>query len=209
MEIVPFPATYCGDNGERLRCAAHKGEACRGVGDSGKTVGCRGLPTGANRKVAAATIAAAHCAAMWCVSRRGGIVVAAGANFRFKAMPRYHNNLRRGRRPRRPLFGLPPHFASNHCTLLCGCVGCLRLPPRFARRDTQLLAARNSAGAVRQTTVKSGWHPSALADRCLLLDLIGGTFTNSRGETSNATAGQREPALKSGFFGYFLAAARK
>jgi hypothetical protein len=65
---------------------------------------------------------------------------------RFKALPRYHDNLRRGRRPRRPLFGLPQMFASDHCTLLCGCVGCVRLPPRFARRDTRRIARRNSAG---------------------------------------------------------------
>ncbi|MDR0813770.1 MAG: hypothetical protein LBO63_07215 [Oscillospiraceae bacterium] len=35
METVPFPATYCGGVRERLRCAAHRGEACLGVGDSG------------------------------------------------------------------------------------------------------------------------------------------------------------------------------
>jgi hypothetical protein len=33
--------------------------------------------------------------------------VTVGANLRFKVILRYHNNLRRGRRPRRPLFGLP------------------------------------------------------------------------------------------------------
>jgi hypothetical protein len=159
---VPFHATYCGGWGKRFRTAARRGEACRGVGDSGKAVTFRKLPTGANRKVIAATIAAAHCAAMWCVSRRGEIAVAVGANLRFKAMPRYRNNLRRGRRPRRPLFGLPPHFASYHCTLLCGCVGCVRLPPRFARRDTQLLAAPHSAGrgagGLRQILVATRRH---------------------------------------------------
>ncbi|MDR0812863.1 MAG: hypothetical protein LBO63_02515, partial [Oscillospiraceae bacterium] len=64
MWSVPVPATYCGGCGERLRCAAHRGEACRGVGDSGKSPTCRKLPSGANRKDGAATIAAAHCAAM-------------------------------------------------------------------------------------------------------------------------------------------------
>ncbi|MDR0813016.1 MAG: hypothetical protein LBO63_03290 [Oscillospiraceae bacterium] len=71
-QIVPSPATYCGGRGERFHCAARRGEACRGVGVWGKGFGYRGLPTGANRKVIAATIAAAHCAAMRCVSRRGG-----------------------------------------------------------------------------------------------------------------------------------------
>ncbi|MDR0812804.1 MAG: hypothetical protein LBO63_02200 [Oscillospiraceae bacterium] len=71
MGRVPFPATYCGGRGERNRCAAHRGEACRGVGVWGKTVACRKLPSGANRKDCAATIAAAYCAAMRCVSRRG------------------------------------------------------------------------------------------------------------------------------------------
>jgi hypothetical protein len=47
--------------------------------------------------------------------------VTVGATLRFKAMPRYHNNLRRGRRPRRPLLGLPHTVASDHCTLLCRC----------------------------------------------------------------------------------------
>ncbi|MDR0813533.1 MAG: hypothetical protein LBO63_05995 [Oscillospiraceae bacterium] len=35
MWIVPFPATYCGGYGERLRCAAHRGEAVAGGGDFG------------------------------------------------------------------------------------------------------------------------------------------------------------------------------
>ncbi|MDR0813769.1 MAG: hypothetical protein LBO63_07210 [Oscillospiraceae bacterium] len=35
MRTVLFPATYCGGRGERLRCAAHRGEASRGVGDLG------------------------------------------------------------------------------------------------------------------------------------------------------------------------------
>jgi hypothetical protein len=91
-----------------------------------------------------------------------GAVVTAGANLRFNTMPRYHNNLRRGRRPRRPLFGLPQTLASEHCTLLCGCVGFPRLPPRFARRDTQLLAARHSAGRgvgwLRQIPVTTRRH---------------------------------------------------
>jgi hypothetical protein len=113
---MPFPATYRGGVRERFRCAARRVTACRGFGDSGKAATCRKLPTGANRKVIAATIAAACCAAMRCVSRRGWFVVAAGANLRFKVMPRYHNNLRRGRRPRRPLFCLPQMFAANHCT---------------------------------------------------------------------------------------------
>ncbi|MDR0813389.1 MAG: hypothetical protein LBO63_05235 [Oscillospiraceae bacterium] len=30
MQCVPFPATYCGGNGERHRTAARRGEACRG-----------------------------------------------------------------------------------------------------------------------------------------------------------------------------------
>ncbi|MDR0812682.1 MAG: hypothetical protein LBO63_01565, partial [Oscillospiraceae bacterium] len=72
METLPFPATYCGGVRECFRCAARRVKACRGVGDSGKTVACRKLPTGANRKVLAATIAAAHCAAMRCVTRRDG-----------------------------------------------------------------------------------------------------------------------------------------
>jgi hypothetical protein len=49
ISIVPFPATYCGGVHERFRPAAHRGEAYRGVGDSGKAVSCRELPTGANR----------------------------------------------------------------------------------------------------------------------------------------------------------------
>ncbi|MDR0813641.1 MAG: hypothetical protein LBO63_06540, partial [Oscillospiraceae bacterium] len=35
IQTVPFPATYCGGCGERFRCAAHRGGACRGVGDLG------------------------------------------------------------------------------------------------------------------------------------------------------------------------------
>ncbi|MDR0812696.1 MAG: hypothetical protein LBO63_01645, partial [Oscillospiraceae bacterium] len=35
MQIVPVPATYRGGVRERHRCAARRGEACRGVGDSG------------------------------------------------------------------------------------------------------------------------------------------------------------------------------
>jgi hypothetical protein len=58
-QTVPVPATYCGVPSERLHCAAHRGEACRGVGDSGKAVSCRELPSGANQKDATATIAAA------------------------------------------------------------------------------------------------------------------------------------------------------
>ncbi|MDR0813396.1 MAG: hypothetical protein LBO63_05270, partial [Oscillospiraceae bacterium] len=65
---VPFPATYCGGVRERLRTAARRVTACRGVGYLGKAYGCRELPTGANRKVIAATIADAHCAAMRCVT---------------------------------------------------------------------------------------------------------------------------------------------
>ncbi|MDR0812553.1 MAG: hypothetical protein LBO63_00895 [Oscillospiraceae bacterium] len=72
MQDVPVPATYCGGVRERFCCAARRGEACRSVGDLGKTAGYRELPTGANRKDVAATIAAARCAAMRCVSRRGG-----------------------------------------------------------------------------------------------------------------------------------------
>ncbi|MDR0812748.1 MAG: hypothetical protein LBO63_01905 [Oscillospiraceae bacterium] len=49
MQSVPIPATYCGGSGERHRTAAHRGEACRGVGDSGKAITCRELPSGANR----------------------------------------------------------------------------------------------------------------------------------------------------------------
>ncbi|MDR0812412.1 MAG: hypothetical protein LBO63_00185 [Oscillospiraceae bacterium] len=65
---VLFPATYCGGVRERLRTAARRGAACRGVGDSGKAVGYRKLPTGANRKDVAATIADACCAAIGCVT---------------------------------------------------------------------------------------------------------------------------------------------
>jgi hypothetical protein len=32
VRLLPVPATYYGDSGERLRCAARRGEACRGVG---------------------------------------------------------------------------------------------------------------------------------------------------------------------------------
>jgi hypothetical protein len=116
------------------------------LGDSGKTVTCLELPAGANRKVIAATIAAAHCAAMRCVYRCGGYVAAISAPVRCCCVPRYHNNLRRGRRPRRPLSCLPQMFASNHCTLLCWCVGCPRLPSHFVRRDTQRLAHYNNTG---------------------------------------------------------------
>jgi hypothetical protein len=42
------------------------------LGDFRKAIGYRELPTGVNRKVIAATSAAAHCAAIGCVSRRGG-----------------------------------------------------------------------------------------------------------------------------------------
>ncbi|MDR0814112.1 MAG: hypothetical protein LBO63_08990, partial [Oscillospiraceae bacterium] len=49
MEIVPFPATYLGGWGERLRTAAHRGEACRGVVPFGKTVAYRKLRWGANQ----------------------------------------------------------------------------------------------------------------------------------------------------------------
>jgi hypothetical protein len=143
---VHFPATYCGGSGERFRCAARRVTACCGVGDFGKALACRELHTGANRKVIAATIAAAHCAAIGCVSRRGKRCGNGGCALTVQDCPRYHDNLRRGRRPRHPLLGLPYTFAENNCTLLCGCVGCLRLPPRFARRDTQLLDCRNSAG---------------------------------------------------------------
>jgi hypothetical protein len=86
------------------------------LGDSGKAVSCRKVPSGANRKVIAATIAAARCAAMRCVSRRAGVVVAVGANLRFNCVPCYHDNLCRGRRPRRPLSGLPHTLALYHCT---------------------------------------------------------------------------------------------
>ncbi|MDR0814029.1 MAG: hypothetical protein LBO63_08575, partial [Oscillospiraceae bacterium] len=49
VRLILFPATYCGGVRKRLRYAARRGEACRGVGDSGKTAGYRKLPTGANR----------------------------------------------------------------------------------------------------------------------------------------------------------------
>ncbi|MDR0812866.1 MAG: hypothetical protein LBO63_02530 [Oscillospiraceae bacterium] len=68
MERVLFPATYCGGWGERFRCAARRVTACCGVGDSGKAATYRKLPTGANRKGVARTIAAAHCAAIRCVT---------------------------------------------------------------------------------------------------------------------------------------------
>jgi hypothetical protein len=74
------------------------------------------------------------------------VVVTVCANLWRRAMPRYHDNLRRGRRPRRPLFGLPQMFASDRCTLRCRCVGYPRLPPRFARRDTRGWGCGDSAG---------------------------------------------------------------
>jgi hypothetical protein len=96
------------------------------------------------------------------VSRRGEVVVTAGANLLFKAMPHYHNNLRRGWRLRRPLLCLPQTLASNHRTLLRRCGGYVRLPPHFVRRDTQLLAAPNSAGRgagwLRQILVATRRH---------------------------------------------------
>jgi hypothetical protein len=145
------------------------------------TANCLRVPTGRMLLLRLLTRIVRQCGAPPDVA---DVVVTVSANLRFKAIPRYHNNLRMGRCPRRPLFGLTQTLAPDYCTLLCGCGGCHRLPPRFARRDTQLLAAPYSAGAVRQSTVKSGWHPSALADRCLLIYLIGGTFPNVRGETS-------------------------
>jgi hypothetical protein len=84
-------------------------------------------------------------------------VVAVGATLRFRAVPRYHNNLRRGRRPRHPLFCLPQMLASDHCTLLCGCGGCHRLPPRFARRDTRVRGCRNGVWNT-QTLAKMLWR---------------------------------------------------
>ncbi|MDR0812650.1 MAG: hypothetical protein LBO63_01395 [Oscillospiraceae bacterium] len=81
MQSVPFPATYCGDSGERLRTAARRVNACRGGGDLGKVVFYRELPTGGYRKEWTATIADAHCAAIRCVSRRGGCGGGGGCNF--------------------------------------------------------------------------------------------------------------------------------
>jgi hypothetical protein len=99
-----------------------------------------------------------------------GVVVAVGCCCRCSCVPRYHNNLRRGRRPRRPLFGLTPMFASNYCTLLCGCVGCPRLSPRFARRDTRGWGCSNNAGNILalhqnilETTAERGGQSDELA----------------------------------------------
>jgi hypothetical protein len=47
-----------------------------------------------------------------------GVVVAVGANLRFRIGLRYHNNMRSGRRPRRPSVGLPQMFCVRplpHC----------------------------------------------------------------------------------------------
>ncbi|MDR0812542.1 MAG: hypothetical protein LBO63_00840 [Oscillospiraceae bacterium] len=210
METLPFPATYCGGLGECLRCAARRGEACRGVGDSGKALAYRKLLSGANRKDYVAAIAAAHCAAMRCVSCRGKVVVTASANLRFKALPRYYNNHRRGRRPQRPLFGLPQTLASEHYTLLCGCVGCPRLPPRFARRDTHLLAAPHSAGRgagwLRQILVATHRH-LPLANRAKARQFGDSVRVRTYGHVHLQL--RNPPKPKSGFFGSFLAKTRK
>ncbi|MDR0813148.1 MAG: hypothetical protein LBO63_03985, partial [Oscillospiraceae bacterium] len=113
---VPFPTTYCGGVRERHRCAACRGEACRGVGNSGQSPTYRALSSGANRKDGAATIADAHCAAMRCVSRRGGRCGNGGCALTVQDYPRYHNNLRRGRCPHRPCFWNSSTIVLNHRT---------------------------------------------------------------------------------------------
>jgi hypothetical protein len=120
-----------------------------------------------------------------------GVVVAAGVDLRFNYAPRYHNNLRRGRRPRRPLFGLPPHFASEHCTLLCGCGGCGRLSPRFARRDTQGCGFRTARGALalRQPTMETIAERGGQSARTLRQQP-----THILAAQHSAGAGQREAA---------------
>ncbi|MDR0813825.1 MAG: hypothetical protein LBO63_07495, partial [Oscillospiraceae bacterium] len=161
MQIMPFPATYCGGVRERLRCAAHRGEACLGAWVTSVrrlvAADCRRVPTGRTVLLRLLPHIVWQCGACPVAV---GVVVAVGADLRFKAMPRYHSNLRRGRRPRHPLFGLPHMFASDHCTLLCGCVGCPRLPPHFVRRDTQRLAVPQQRRArCWWASPNSGCHP--------------------------------------------------
>ncbi|MDR0813260.1 MAG: hypothetical protein LBO63_04580 [Oscillospiraceae bacterium] len=78
MWSVPFPATYCGGYGERFRCATRRGKACREVGMSVVRECLPRTPYGWPQKDCTATIAAAHCAAILCVSRRGGVCCGVG-----------------------------------------------------------------------------------------------------------------------------------
>jgi hypothetical protein len=89
-----------------------------------------------------------------------GVGVTVVAYLRFKAMLRYHSNLCRGRRPRRPLLGLPQMFASNHCALRRRCVGCPRLLRALRVGTRGVLPDATAQGAVRVGFAKF-WLPPA------------------------------------------------
>jgi hypothetical protein len=124
------------------------------------TARCLRVPTGRTMLLRLLTHIVRQCGACPGVV---GVGVAVSANLRFNVMPCYHNNLRRGRRPRRPLFGLPQTLASDYCTLLCGCG---RVPS-----STSALCALGHATACRTrqrrarcglASPHSGCHPPAL-----------------------------------------------
>jgi hypothetical protein len=146
---VPVPATYCGGWGERSRTAAHSGEACHGVRDSGKAVTFRGLPTGGHRRTVPLRLLPRACAAIGCVSRRGGVCCGIGCVLTV----RLRTPLPQGfafvgdDALIVPPFGSHQHLCKSTAPAQRRCVGCVRLPPRFARRDTRGCGYRKSTGA--------------------------------------------------------------
>jgi hypothetical protein len=211
MRSVPVPATYCGSRGERFRCAARRGEACRGGWMTGVshllTARCRRVPTGRTVLLRLLPHTVRQCGAC---PGAVYVVVTVGANLRFKAMPRYHNNLRRGRRPRRPLFGLPPTFVSNQRTLLCGCGQVPLVFLRALRVGTRGCGAYATAqGAVRVGFATFWLPPAGTYLWHIGLKPVTRQLCQDPDVRTRTIAAPQIPKPKSGFFGSFLAKTRK
>jgi hypothetical protein len=84
--------------------------------------------------------------------------VTVGANSRFKAMPRYHNNLRRGRRPRRRLLVCCRILRQTTAPCCVGASAAL-VYLRALRVGTRGCGATATAGAHIRICAKTLWRP--------------------------------------------------
>ncbi|MDR0812479.1 MAG: hypothetical protein LBO63_00525 [Oscillospiraceae bacterium] len=106
---------------------------------------CRRVPTG---RMLLLRLLPRACAAIGCVSRRSGCCCGNqhACTVRLRAPLPQGFALVGDDALIVPPFGSHRHLCKSTAPAQRGCVGCVRLPPCFARRDTRVVARRNSAG---------------------------------------------------------------
>jgi hypothetical protein len=162
------------------------------------------LRRGSPQKVTAAAIAAARFRGNWVRRLTGQVRSGGGVRLSVQGCPRCHDNVCRGRRPRRPLFGFRCNSPKTTALARPNACAHVRDTPQSLRQVTHPLPQRYSAGAVRDSFAKSRLPPVGERRPSRGVSTTGAAYPNVRGETSADTDGTREEALKAASLVTFL-----